>query len=94
MTSNAWLYPTFSPGVAREWLITPDGGTLSDYDNSTLAYNIHRSPNPTLYMEPLYRHWVNVNSTGYIRPTFNLKANVMYKSGDGTSSNPYRIEIN
>ena len=94
MTSNAWLYPTFSPGVAREWLITPDGGTLSDYDNSTLAYNIYRSPNPTLYMEPLYRHWVNVNSTGYIRPTFNLKANVMYKSGDGTSSNPYRIEIN
>ena len=29
-----------------------------------------------------------------VRPTFNLKTNVMYKSGTGTSSDPYRIMIN
>ena len=94
MTSSAWLYPTFLSELTREWLITPDGGAMDSTINSTLAYNIHRSSNPTLYIEPLYRHWVNVDSTGYIRPSFNLKTNVMYKSGDGTSSNPYRIEIN
>ena len=93
LSNNAWLYQSYLL-TRPEWLITPDGGAMDSTYNSTLAYTIHRSSNPTLYIEPLYRHWVSADSTGYIRPTFNLKASVMYKSGDGTSSNPYRIEIN
>ena len=92
LSNNAWLYQSYL-STRTEWLITPDGGAMDSTYNSTLAYRLHTVSND-FYGMPLYRHWVNVYSTGYIRPTFNLKANVMYKSGDGTSSNPYRIEIN
>ena len=92
LSNNAWLYQSYL-STRTEWLITPDGGAMDSTINSTLAYRLHTVSND-FYGMPLYRHWVNVDSTGYIRPTFNLKANVMYKSGDGTSSNPYRIEIN
>ena len=30
----------------------------------------------------------------YLKPTFYLKERVLYKSGDGTKENPYRISIN
>ncbi len=45
---------------------------------------------------------ISVNSVGhiqkvyqmYIRPTFYLKSNVLYKNGNGSIENPYRISIN
>ncbi len=94
LSTNAWLYPTYLTTGNREWFITPHSGLYDTTYKSILASCIDvRSTT----MKPLYAHWVNIsteNSTGYIRPTFNLKANVLYKSGDGTSSNPYRIGLN
>ena len=68
-----------------EWTITPDN-TLDQYNSPRIwIFDIN-----TLIPYPTGIH------TDYfvIRPTFYLKSNVLYKSGNGTQENPYRISIN
>ena len=33
----------------------------------------------------------NASTSGYIRPVINLNSNILYKSGTGTSDDPYVI---
>lgn len=85
--SDAWIYHGESGN--DEWTINPEatynqgistyGATVGVITTAGLVYHRH-----TLYNSVIQ----------FIRPTFNLKSNVLYKSGTGTSSNPYRIEIN
>ena len=89
--NKAWLH--LNPGTnEHEWVIDPE---TSYADANTARGGVYVSF--AIYNEG----YISVHHvTAYggrafsMRPAFNLKANVMYKSGDGTSSNPYRIEIN
>lgn len=78
--SSAWLY-NLSGGEYYEWTITPD------YDNDYTVWAIR-------YPGSLSTDNVTSNLTYYgVRPTFYLKWNVKYKSGDGSPSSPYLLKI-
>ena len=89
--NKAWLH--LNPGTNEyEWVIDPE---TSYADANAAVGGVYVSF--AIYNEG----YISVHHvTAYggrafsMRPAFNLKTNVMYKSGDGTSSNPYRIEIN
>ena len=78
LKTSAWLYSL--EGKYFEWTISPSYGSTN---TSRITDTGH-----------VYA-WVCNDSRVYegIRPTFYLKANVLYSSGDGTISNPYRISI-
>ena len=81
--SNAWLYNV--ENKYYEWVLNASGGMEGKY-----AWGIYASGNlevgGALLINNAYGHWD-------IRPTFYLKSNVFYKSGNGTEENPYRIGI-
>ena len=81
---KSWLYV----GTYVEWLITSD----PYYDSSGTSYGqgvqcaVRRQDGSGALNE-----WKDVVA---IRPTFYLKTTVLYKSGNGSLENPYRIAIN
>ena len=86
--SSAWLYVNSKKN--GEWTISPESSQNDiSAGGSVVSYAI--SKNGTVYGGYTYGYSDHFFS---IRPTFNLKTNVMYKSGTGTSSDPYRIMIN
>lgn len=85
--NNSWLF--VGDVIDTEWTITPE----SSYTSGVTTYGATVG-DVTLNGSIGYRHVSSDSSYHAVRPSLNLKANVMYKSGDGTSSNPYRIEIN
>ena len=80
---KAWLYsgPKFENTISPEASFIDQNGVVAIYINND-GYPSHR------------RYTTFAASYMGVRPAFNLKANVMYKSGTGTSSDPYRIMIN
>ena len=80
---KAWLYS----GPKYENTISPEASYIDQ--NGVVAIYIHSDGYPSHR-----RYTTFVASYMGVRPTFNLKTNVMYKSGTGTSSDPYRIMIN
>ena len=68
------------PTTLFEWFISP----ISDSTSNNAAYTY-----TGLGATPVR----NISYIAAIRPTFHLKASIKYKSGDGTSSNPYRIGL-
>ena len=85
--TNAWLY--ILSQKYTEWTIMPDS-TQNDtpYGSSVVSFEADKSGR--IIGQYVYYNGVQAS----VRPTFNLKTNVMYKSGTGTSSDPYRIMIN
>ena len=77
---NSWLYVLND--TRHEWLISPEKDISPSIGNAA-AWLIGKMGN--ILSTP-----VNANSF-YVRPTFNLKASLEYKSGVGTKENPYRI---
>ena len=80
---KAWLYS----GPKYENTISPEASYIDQ--NGVVAIYIHSDGYPSHR-----RYTTFVASYMGVRPTLNLKTNVMYKSGTGTSSDPYRIMIN
>ena len=80
---KAWLYsgPKFENTISPEASFIDQNGVVAIYVDQYGVLS-HR------------RYTTFVASYMGVRPTFNLKTNVMYKSGIGTSSDPYRIMIN
>ena len=80
---KAWLYsePKYENTISPEASYIDENGVVAIYITKD-GYASHQ------------RYTTFVASYMGIRPTFNLKTNVMYKSGTGTSSDPYRIMIN
>ncbi len=76
--TESWLYQL--EGKYDEWTISPE--EIYTHSSGNGAWNIL-----------LDGSRVVVNIFG-VRPTFYLKSNVLYKSGNGTQENPYRISIN
>lgn len=67
------------------------------------SYEWTISPEQTFNYSSVVKAW-NLEPAGYlghngsmqfmrVRPTFYLKADVLYSSGDGTRENPYRIGL-
>ena len=86
--SEAWLY--VNSKKYGEWTISPESSQNEiSSGGSVVSYAINKGG-------AIYGGYTYGNSDHFfsIRPTFNLKTNVMYKSGTGTSSDPYRIMIN
>ena len=78
-----WMYSL--QNKYYEWTITPESSG-NDGKGIVGIWWI----NPDGYVSYVFAP----STVSGVRPTFNLKTNVMYKSGTGTSSDPYRIIIN
>ena len=76
-TSNNWMYEIFAKNYGG-WLLNPVS-SLSDY-----ACNILSSGNFTI---------MNVDAEGAIFPVFSLSSDLEIESGDGSSSNPYKLSV-
>ncbi len=79
---NAWLY-----NANGEFTISPEA-TWYMTSRSALAWFI--SVEGCINVSYVYYE----DDGSYLKPTFYLKERVLYKSGDGTKENPYRISIN
>ena len=78
-----WMYSL--QNKYYEWTITPESSG-NDGKGIVGIWWI----NPDGYVSYIFAP----STVSGVRPTLNLKTNVMYKSGTGTSSDPYRIMIN
>ena len=65
--------------TTEEWLLTPSSTAITHSHIMTRGIIAGRAVS---------------KSALTIRPCFNLKSNVIYKSGTGTISNPYRLSVN
>ncbi len=86
--NNAWLFQFEKIIYAqREWTISPEASY--HFDNNLLtAYLIYEDGRLS------YHYGVNHENSAYgVRPTFYLKTDVQYQSGDGSIENPYRIGL-
>lgn len=85
--SDAWLY--INSQKYFEWTIMPECSQNDiSYGRSVVSFTVTS-------LGHIQGSWVySQGPNASVRPTFNLKTNVMYKSGTGTSSDPYRIMIN
>ncbi len=80
--SDAWLYNLESKYY--EWTMTPESG-----NSRVRAWYLY----PAGYL--CYDNYVSDSSFVWgVRPTFYLKEDVMYKSGNGSIDNPYKISLN
>ena len=83
--SLAWYYynsvKSSSTGSINWWLISP----FNWYGNTAYTFLVYGS-NPSGVLGNSY-----VNNTLGVRPVISLKADVVYKSGDGTATSPYEI---
>lgn len=77
--TNSWIYNTNSN--SNQWLLSPISS------GSYLVFGINSSG------------FIGISATGFtgnllsVRPVLYLKSNTRIKSGDGTSTNPYNLEI-
>mgnify|MGYP004535279231 CR=1 FL=1 len=79
ITTINWMYMGFN-----DWTITR--GETRGEGSSNFAFSVQ--------YDGSVRFDTPIDSTLFqtaVRPSFNLSSSVLYKSGDGTSSNPYRI---
>ena len=65
------------------WLLSPDGWYNSD------RAGVFRADGSD---DPGYLYGSDVNDKGGVRPVISLKGNLIWKSGDGSSTNPYEVE--
>ena len=83
----AWYYVNSSglniTGNIWWWLLSPDG-----WYNSGRA-GLFRADGSD---DPGYLYGSDVNDEGGVRPVISLKGNLVWKSGDGSSNNPYEVE--
>ena len=84
--AQTWYYYNSAKGSSTGstwwWLLSPlfwDGGNAG-------VFFVYGSSNPGFLNS--YR----VSSTGGVRPVLSLKADVLYKSGDGSAESPYEIQ--
>lgn len=70
------------------WTLTPCYIWKGTSTETAFVYYIY--PNGTLRYG-IVNDYGETSSSGSIRPVIVLKSNVLYKSGDGTSTNPYKI---
>ena len=82
---NSWLYR--SEGY---WTITPEAG----YFHPTYGAAVCVIKKGSISTNCAYYSSYTLLDLNKVLPTFYLKSNVFYKSGDGTKENPYRISIN
>lgn len=80
--TNAWLY-NLQGGNYSEWTINPESSYTNAYGPAAwiIAYVGRHALAGISHSDNLYS----------IRPSFYLKENVLYKSGDGSIDNPYKI---
>ncbi len=76
--SNAWLYKLEEK--YHEWVMTPTAS----------SYNMWLYPTGDVYSGYPYSSQSGIFG---VRPTFYLKTDVQYQSGDGSRENPYRLSI-
>ncbi len=82
--NKAWLY--LLEEKYYEWTISPEQNYVDNtYGKAVWGLYPNGYPNQNRVM-----YSSNINN---IRPTFYLKSDVQYQSGDGTIENPYRIVI-
>ena len=83
--SLTWYYynsvKSSSTGSINWWLISP----FNWYDNTAYTFLVYGSTHSGVLGNSY------VNNTLGVRPVISLKADVVYKSGDGTASSPYEI---
>lgn len=77
--TNAWLYKL--ENTYHEWLMTPSSSSSSNH----WLY-----PTGDVYSGYPYSSQEGIYG---IRPTFYLRTNVVYKSGEGTIDNPYQLSL-
>lgn len=81
VVSYSWIYSGY-----EEYTIS----VISDQPGGVYPRAMCLQPYENRYMEDEY---IAINPIS-IRPTFYLKSNVLYESGNGTQENPFRISIN
>ena len=84
--SQSWFYKngvgTSSTGSIYWWLMSPyywNGNDACNFGVSGSGY-------------PGYLDWNGVDYSFGARPAISIKGDLVYKSGDGTASNPYEVE--
>ena len=82
----AWYYLNSVGGSITEsdwwWLLSPSFWA----DNKSIVFLVHGSGYPG-HISNYY-----VNTSDGVRPVINLKGNLAWKSGDGSSGSPYEVE--
>lgn len=70
-------------------------GQFDEYENNTAYWTI--TPTSTTVMRRIGQYGSSFNvsptTTNTIKPTLNLKSNVIITSGDGTKNNPFTLEL-
>ena len=76
-----------STGSQWWWLLSP----ISWIGGHASVFLVYGSYGPGGSSNPGYLNCTGVGSTNGVRPVISLKADVVYKSGDGSASSPYEI---
>lgn len=84
--TKAWLYQNNDVDY-REWTITPESSYYDEHGSSATITRFEGY----IYTTARVNHSASFFA---VRPTFYLKSDVLYESGNGTQENPFRISIN
>ena len=74
-------------GLEEWWTMTPYDWYYSGSTKITSVFPVHGSEYPGVLGPALFNNVING-----IRPVLSLKSCVLWKSGDGTSDNPYTVD--
>ena len=89
--TSYWTYPGYN-GSGNDYRLT-EGHNWLNKINTEWTITRAAGYGPDIYCATKYVGRYNSNSSQYLRPVFYLKTNVTFRSGNGTSTNPFRINM-
>ena len=89
--STTWYYynsdKQSSTGSYDWWLISPYTSSRGWHVQNSYLNGYNKNANGIPYLK-------TINDTDSVRPVISIKGDSLWKSGDGSASNPYEIEMN